>query len=337
MVIILLIWFSLFFLGMKYNEHIESTAFTQRNTMALRGICSLEIMLGHIGIATESIILFPNRKAGILFVGVFFALSGYGLIYNTKNKEDYLQTFLKRRFSKVLMPAYFVFLIGIVIKSAIAGDAGNLINVINLKFFWEQTNWYVWELLGMYIIFYICAKIDRSLLKSQYIFYAVSIAFICIAFYLKFPTPWYGSSLCCGLGIFYFIKEEAFKKFFRKHILLKTIVCSILLIFACFLFFMYKGLIGDLIARNCASVIFVVLTIVWLQKFCIGNAVSFWCGKYSYEIFLFHLLWINVLREWIVNNVLYTITVIGMTLFSSFIYRNFADFINKLLKDAVKK
>lgn len=86
--------------------------------MALRGICAIEIMPGHIGIATESMVLYPNRKAGILFVGIFFALSGYGLMYSMKNKKDYLQTFWKRRIPKILVPAYVVFLSGIVVNVA---------------------------------------------------------------------------------------------------------------------------------------------------------------------------------------------------------------------------
>lgn len=52
------------------------------------------IMIGHIGLATGSIVLYPNRKAGILFVGIFFMLSGYGLIYSVDNKPEYLKHFL---------------------------------------------------------------------------------------------------------------------------------------------------------------------------------------------------------------------------------------------------
>ena len=49
-----------------------------RNVIALRGICAIEIMIGHIGLATGSIILYPNRKAGILFVGIFFCYQDMG-------------------------------------------------------------------------------------------------------------------------------------------------------------------------------------------------------------------------------------------------------------------
>ena len=91
MAIIILLWLALVFAGIKYIEIAkDSIAFSRDNSLALRGICSIEIMMGHLGIATNSAILYPNRKAGILFVGVFFALSGYGLMYSLQNKDNLL-------------------------------------------------------------------------------------------------------------------------------------------------------------------------------------------------------------------------------------------------------
>lgn len=82
---ILFLWVALDVWGMtkRQNESVLSS----EQTGALKGICAIEIMMGHIGSATESIFLFPNRKAGILFVGVFFLLSGYGLAYSMANKQ----------------------------------------------------------------------------------------------------------------------------------------------------------------------------------------------------------------------------------------------------------
>lgn len=59
--------------------------------IALRGICAIEIMIGHIGLETGSIVLYPNRKAGILFVGIFFMLSGYGHHIVNRGKENYFR------------------------------------------------------------------------------------------------------------------------------------------------------------------------------------------------------------------------------------------------------
>ena len=68
-------------------------------------------MLGHIGIATQSVFLYANRKAGILFVGIFFMLSGYGLIYSLNNKPNYINNFLKKRMCRIFFPAYIVYIV----------------------------------------------------------------------------------------------------------------------------------------------------------------------------------------------------------------------------------
>lgn len=62
-------------------------------SLSIRGLSAVEIMLGHIGIATGLLILYPNRKAGILFVGIFFLLSGYGLSKSLNENKDYLKHF----------------------------------------------------------------------------------------------------------------------------------------------------------------------------------------------------------------------------------------------------
>lgn len=105
MIIILIMWFILIGYGISF--HKQNNPFEQEQTLALRGICSVEIMMGHIGLTTGSVILYPNRKAGILFVGIFFLLSGYGVAYCTEQKTDYLKNLLVKRTVKILLPAYF--------------------------------------------------------------------------------------------------------------------------------------------------------------------------------------------------------------------------------------
>ena len=61
---------------------------------------------------------------------------------------------------------------------------------------------------------------------------------------------------------------------------------------------------GNLAARNMASLLFVVVLLTALYRFKLGNRVSLWLGKYSYEIFLFHPLFISFFRDWIANNLL---------------------------------
>lgn len=99
MIILLISWLLLILTGSKFADKNQfyKNVLSENQSNALRGICAIEIMLGHIGIATESLLLYPYRKAGILFVGIFFMLSGYGLSYGVSYKEKYLEHFFLNR------------------------------------------------------------------------------------------------------------------------------------------------------------------------------------------------------------------------------------------------
>ena len=75
MVIILILWIILIFWGISENKN-HSNPLNKSLALALRGICAIEIMIGHIGLVTGSVVLYPNRKAGILFVGFFSCCPG---------------------------------------------------------------------------------------------------------------------------------------------------------------------------------------------------------------------------------------------------------------------
>ncbi len=321
MFIILILWLALILIGIKQNKEVFDTSFTLNNSTALRGICSIEIMIGHLGVATNSIVLFPNRKAGILFVGVFFALSGYGLMYSLANKDGYLISFLPNRMRKILIPAYVVFVLNIILHSIISQNMWNMIKIIDLKEFFWQTNWYVWELLMLYIVFYISVRIDKNPKRFHFIVLAFSIIFICVAYRLKFDNPWYGSTLCFWLGIVYFLHRDKFKEIFiLRYPLIKIMSCCFVMTISFVLFFIRGGVIGLLISRNVASVFFVIILIIGLYKFSIGNNISLWLGEYSYEIFLFHPVFISILRPWIKNDVIFAWAVIGITILASYLY-----------------
>lgn len=146
--------------GVKYapkNQYYNKILIQQQSTV-LRGICAVEIMLGHIGIATGSLLLYPNRKAGILFVGIFFMLSGYGLSYGVSHKETYLDHFLLKKMLKILIPAVIIWIVARGVQMLLDPP------IHNITSFFESTNWYVWEILGYYICFWLVYKLLRQII-----------------------------------------------------------------------------------------------------------------------------------------------------------------------------
>ena len=112
---ILAAWIAIVLFGIE-KKKIVGQPLEERQATALRGICAVEIMIGHIGLYTGNEILYPNRKAGVLFVGVFLLLSGYGVAYSVEHKKDYLQHFIRKKILKLILPAYLVYFLYEVFK-----------------------------------------------------------------------------------------------------------------------------------------------------------------------------------------------------------------------------
>lgn len=326
MVVITILWLSLILIGIQYNENIGDTALTEKNTMALRGICALEIVMGHLGNGMNSIILFPNKKAGSFFVGIFFALSGYGIIYSFINKERYLSGFIWKKMKRLLLPAYIVFLLEIVLNCILDEKGLNLVDIINVKQFFRITNWYVWELLVFYIAFYFCIKVFKNVEKTSVLMLGIAIIFVGIAYYLNFEKPWYGATMCFGLGNFYYLYKDKFKEYFvKKNSFRNSILCCLNIIASIVIFYILGGGIWAAIARNIASIFFVIFVFICLYRFNLTNGIAIWLGKYSYEIFLFHPFVFRELRPRIRDDVIFAFAAIGVTILVSYLYRIFGN------------
>lgn len=288
-----------------------------RNVIALRGICAIEIMIGHIGLATGSIILYPNRKAGILFVGIFFLLSGYGLSYCEKEKHNYFDGFLIKKAIRLFVPAYFCYLvyvlIGVFVKESI-----HISNIIDMKMFVGNINWYVWELFFFYILYRIANRFFNK--YKIWLVGIVSILFICIAFIMKVDNPWYGSTMCFLLGILYYKYEKEFQLYIEKKKFLKFI-CGMAVLIVSILLFMVIGnesIIGNPVARNVAAVTFCFVVLILLSEFKIGNPFSELLGKCSYEIFLLHPFVQSLCSDLLdKSEILYSWCVIAITIILS--------------------
>ena len=332
MSVILFLWILIIFWGIKIVKAGSPGLFSKEESIAVRGIAAFEIVLGHIGLETGSVILYPNRKAGILFVAIFFALSGYGLMYSKQVKTDYLKNFIPQKVKRLLIPAYAAYILLVLLLAIIKKYQISLYDFVNIKEIFMHTNWYVWEILLLYLVFWICFKISPRIAPYLILFFVVSFIFIC--FWTRVDNPWYGSTLSFVLGIYFFKYEKKIENFLVKYypFLVGGILCA--LIVSIYLFFSIKeyDIWSNVIARNIASTSFIMFLILALHYVKIGNRCSVWLGEHSYQIYLFHFVFLSVFKGIIKNNFLYAILVITFTMIVAFLYRK----IEKRLYDLKK-
>lgn len=295
-------------------------------------------MIGHIGIElSNELILFPFRKAGILIVGIFFFLSGYGLMYSLKNKTDYLCGFLKKRLGALLLPTGLVCLCLLIVlmaqNSSVIG--GNPINLI-----WEifsSINWYVWEVLGCYLVFYLVFRFVRIEWGIPALL-AVCFIFIIICYLGGVSNPWYGSTMCFPLGLLAGEYEKPFMRWcnigrYKNVVLLLILGCSITMFFI----LPERSFLGAVVSRNISSVCFVLLVLILLQKIRVGNSASRFLGKISFEVFLIHPLVIQIYHSDLVylkNNIIYVIAVIITSILLGLLLNALVKAIKEMVKQA---
>lgn len=321
------LWLLLVFFGVRFSEDNDKPLSLQ-NSVALRGICAIEIMLGHIGIATANMWLYPNRKAGILFVGIFFMLSGYGVAYSVEHKKDYKEKYLPGRISRLFLPAYITYFLSVVIDCVLFKNT-DLYAIVNVFRFFRELNWYVWEQLFFYILFWIAIKLIPQYLKIVIVI--GSVILIVAAFVMKLDNPWYGSALCFFGGLVFYEAEKREIELNGIKWWLVQVGLGVCLAISMILFFVLgeESVLGNPIARNVASSAFAIMVFVLLAKIKIGNSVSRFLGNNSYEIFLVHpyvIVWLQKVN--VSNDVLFGALTIVITIMLSCIIHKLVKKIN---------
>ena len=334
------LWFLLLLLGVKKNATDVKDPFSKEQSSAVRGIAAIEIMLGHIGIYTNSSALLVFRKSGIFFVGIFFALSGYANALNLTEKKDYDKKYLPKRFVHLMVPAYVAFILGLVENSYMARDYHYLLGTFKISVIFDGINWFVWELLLLYIITYLVYIIGKNnkknlqdAFKRNSIFILIfSIIFVSLA-YLVADETWYGSTLCYYLGmILYFYKDKFIELLSRKKFISYICIAGVGITFGlAFYFTGENSFCGNVICRNILAAAFVVLIFALLLLLKIGNVISSWLGKISFEIYLFHNMFLGFIGFFIKEPVILCILVVVSTILFSAIYKSVYDMITKKL------
>jgi peptidoglycan/LPS O-acetylase OafA/YrhL len=305
----------------KVNDKQSPRIITLSQSKSIKGIAAIEIVMGHLGIATQSLILYPNRKAGILFVGVFFLLSGYGLMSNLKKNSNYLKGFLAKKLLNIVLPAYIIYFLYLIISSLLSWNS--IIQrplYLLTEGFWRSTNWYVFEIIGLYILFFILFR-WLPIKKALIILTVLIGVFIMVAFYLKIENPWYGSTLTFPLGILYAVNQQKIQSILERRLPFYIIALVMLLGVSIVTFYLLgdNNLLGNAIARNAAAIFFTLLLLIALLKYQIGNKVSRFLGEVSYEIFLIHPYVISIMKHYLEDAFLFSVLCFVITIILAYL------------------
>ena len=248
----------------------------RQSTTAIKGLCAIFVMFSHV---------FQQVSwAGFLAVGIFFAFSGYGLLYSWKTKANYLNGFFRKRVVKIVIPFAAAYIIAIILHLILenrALDSDFVKDIVCLKFL--PTAWYVVAIVAFYMAFYLIASLSKSEWKILLAIIIVWIVYCLICMIAKLNTFWYNSSFCFIIGILGAIIDFGqFRidkdKMRQKSWLFITGIVIILVAFTS------RHLITDAIY----SAALTMLTAIFVMSFEIKSELLDRLGHISYEVYLVH-------------------------------------------------
>lgn len=125
----------------------------------MRGLFALEVILGHV-FRWENCFLTPLGKFMICSVAFFFFVSGFTMTESALNKEGYLDwRFLKNKIGYLLLISLVVYYVNRFIDFLSPYDLGySAKSLFSLYDFFWRTNWFIWELMAFYIVFFFTYK-----------------------------------------------------------------------------------------------------------------------------------------------------------------------------------
>lgn len=202
--------FAVFFLLFLYKiEFGVSDEFMSKDyTTYLRGICALAIMLRHIRI-TDFAPLNVFDYLGNPIVGIFFFLSGYGMLTRIKQTgiDNYMNGFILKRCVPLFVEYIFVWIFNFVCMFLVSGNFNFLKKIIT------PYSWFIIMIEVLYIVFYIGYKLFKDNLKRLIIFVTISeLALIIALSVFGVGECWYLSLLCFSGGMIYSVVNLNKKK-----------------------------------------------------------------------------------------------------------------------------
>ena len=337
-IVILLLITLLLYLLPQNKEYLNV-----KSTSGLRGFLALGIIFHHISPLVKTGEEFSNFSyMGTYIVSIFFFLSAYGLYVQNESRENYLDNFLVKRLSKIIVPFFIISLIYMFYRFVNGQliDLNFFINLFKQGSTIIYNGWFVDIIILMYIFFYLSFKFFQNKFLSIVFNTIFIICYICLAIKLGYNFWWYNSTLAFAIGLIWAKNQNKIDRFLEKYYFIVIVLVTVLL----FVSHRYDILLKYLhiedsysyaLAANLDNIIFTIyFIIVFLKKINFSNVYLALIGRISFELYMIHGLVISMLAKIFVssrvNDVLFTLFVLIISLILAWI-------VNKIDKRIIQK
>ena len=312
----------------KLREWQEEPLSLERSK-AIQGFAAVAIIVHHLSqeLAQEAGAIGFFEGLGVLFVGIFFFFSGYGLYTSLKTKENYLKGFLRKRLVTILVPFYTCILV-FVAAACICGMKFTPLQLLAVLSGWSLINmhmWYIVEIAILYLAFFLIYRLIRNRTAATIVMGIFVLAMMAGSLMLCHGKDmscsmwfqgewWYNSSFLFVIGIIFSKHSDGIRKIARKgYFILLTVFAALTAVLGMLTAYMIKKysywseIPGEdpkyLDKIRCLSVqlpwifVFVCFLLLVMMKVRFGNPVLKFLGSISLELYLIHNLFLMGLRS----------------------------------------
>lgn len=154
---------------LKVRTQEKNAALTKMDSLAVRGIAALSVMLSHYALWMESyfymelpVVFSLLKQLGGIGVLLFFFLSGYGIYLSSDGKTNNLMWLIKR-VGKVWFPYLSMKLVIEIIKYCVIGWNQFLLGDFCREITgFDFSDWFIWVIILQYVIFWIAGRISLN-------------------------------------------------------------------------------------------------------------------------------------------------------------------------------
>lgn len=194
--------------------------FDKATSNSLRGIMQLGIVLSHLSYTTaEPALVFSlANKLGTSIIAMFFFISGYGLMYNHRQRPIDLQSMGKRIWG-IVKPMLCVSIL-FAGYSYLIGDGAEHYWIKNLVLHGTTplpNSWFVFVLIWLYLSFGITFNLPRVNITYRLVLLALlSVLQISWSVYWGYERAWWVTTLAFESGCIYALYEKQIYRFMSR-------------------------------------------------------------------------------------------------------------------------
>lgn len=331
----------------EFKKDINKEYLSIKTSQGWKGFFALVVIYHHLSQNTVDGVFFRGfTLVGYLAVAIFFFLSGYGMQKKNITDDNYNKTFLMKRMPTILIP-YIIITILYWGLLALGGEVYSFLDILMSIVKGKpiaKYSWYIINIIFLYLSFYVLMKIIKK--NHKYMILGAILLYVmwtCLCMKLSFGVWWYSSTQLFVVGIIWATYEQRIVEFIKAHFNIISIVMIIAFAMSFLLDFVVSKFIISLILKETAAVLFTILVLLFSMKFQIGNSFMDFFGKISFELYLTHGLFVILCGKdflGIDNNLLYSISILFLTIIFSFAYHKLCKFLliqyNKVTNDLTR-